>query len=128
MLSESEPRESASARVAGRIGEVLLDAQQLVVLGDPLATRRGAGLDLAGVRCDGEVGDERVVGLTGAVTDHAREPGTVGKRYRIERLADGTDLVDLDKQGVGRLSGDTAAQAFRVGDEEVVADHLDPVP
>src|ERR1700733_8004420 len=94
-----EPRERGRARVAGRVGEVLLDTQQLVVLGHPLAARRGAGLDLAGVGGDGQVGDERVVGLAGAVADHAGETGAVREVDRVERLADRTDLVHLDEQG-----------------------------
>src|SRR5450432_4604552 len=59
MLSDGEPRESGGAGVARGIRELLLDPQELVVLGDPLAPRRRAGLDLAGVGGDGEVGDER---------------------------------------------------------------------
>src|ERR1700677_4020165 len=59
--------DGAGARVEGRVAEVLLDPQELVVLGDALAAGGGAGLDLAGVGGDGEVGDEGVVGITRAV-------------------------------------------------------------
>src|SRR5262249_50798777 len=52
-----------AARVPGRLAELLLDAEQLVVLGRPLTARGGAGLDLAGVHPDREVGDRRVLGL-----------------------------------------------------------------
>ena len=51
-----------------RVGaERLLDAQQLVVLGDAIRARRRAGLDLAAAGGDGEVGDRRVLGLARAV-------------------------------------------------------------
>src|SRR5690606_17348713 len=42
-----EPRERQVARVAGRVPEGLLDAEQLVVLGHSLAAGGSAGLDLA---------------------------------------------------------------------------------
>ena len=53
----SARRERGAAAVRGRLAELLLDAQQLVVLGDAVAARRRAGLDLAAVGGDGEVGD-----------------------------------------------------------------------
>jgi hypothetical protein len=43
--------------------EFLGDAQQLVVLRVAVASARGAGLDLAAVRGDGDVRDRRVLGL-----------------------------------------------------------------
>ena len=42
--------ERTKARVLGGTAELLLDAQQLVVLGNALAAAGGAGLDLAGVQ------------------------------------------------------------------------------
>src|SRR5437868_13091837 len=50
-----EPREGGGAGVAGRVTEQFLDAQQLVVLGHPVTTGRGAGLDLTAVGRDGQV-------------------------------------------------------------------------
>src|SRR5258706_16390930 len=47
--------------------QFFLDAQQLVVLGDPVGARRRAGFDLAGAHGDHEVGDERVFCFAGAV-------------------------------------------------------------
>src|SRR5690606_17691581 len=52
-----EPREGAATRVTGGVVQGLLDAQQLVVLGDPVGTGRGARLDLAAVRRHRQVGD-----------------------------------------------------------------------
>src|SRR6185312_10200617 len=74
-----EPRERRRARVARRVAQVLLDAQQLVVLGDPLAPGRGTGLDLPGVGRHGQISDEGIVGLAGAVADHAGEAGPLGE-------------------------------------------------
>ena len=59
-------RIGASARpaaVRGGLAELLLDAQQLVVLGDAVGPGRRAGLDLPAAGGDGEVGDRRVLGL-----------------------------------------------------------------
>ena len=42
--------ESCEARVYGAVAQLLLDAEQLVVLGDALGSGRSAGLDLAGVQ------------------------------------------------------------------------------
>ena len=69
-------------------------------LGHPLAARRGAGLDLPTVHRDGQVGDGGVLGLAGAVTDHAAVAMSVGQVDGIERLGQRADLVDLDEQRV----------------------------
>jgi hypothetical protein len=39
--------------------EFLLDADQLVVLGEPVGTRQRAGLDLSAIGGDGQIGDGR---------------------------------------------------------------------
>src|SRR6476660_2415731 len=122
-----EAREGGSTGVAGGVVELLLDAQQLVVLGDALGARGGAGLDLAAVGGDGEVGDGDVLGLPRAVAHHAAVAVAVGQVDRVEGLGEGADLVDLDEQGVGRARVDAALQAHRVGDEQVVADDLHAV-
>src|SRR3954453_23157053 len=67
----TEAREGGRAGVASRVVELLLDAQQLVVLGDPLGPSGRPGLDLAAVGRDREVGDRGVLGLAGAVAPHA---------------------------------------------------------
>jgi hypothetical protein len=53
------------------VAEVLGNAEELVVLGDAVGAAGAAGLDLAGARGDGQVGDERVLGLAGAMADDA---------------------------------------------------------
>src|SRR3954471_7594149 len=52
----AEPREGQLAGVPGGVAGGLLDAQQLVVLRDPLAAGRSAGLDLADAGGDRQVG------------------------------------------------------------------------
>src|SRR6478735_10089396 len=65
VCSALEAREGAPAGVARGVVELLLDAEQLVVLGDALRAGRGTGLDLTAVGRDREVGDRRVLGLAG---------------------------------------------------------------
>src|SRR4051812_47538679 len=67
------PREGSAPGVSGRVLELLLDAQELVVLRYALGAGRGSGLDLTAVRGHGEVGDRGVLGLARAVAHHAPE-------------------------------------------------------
>ncbi len=57
----------SDAGVNGAAAQLLLDAQQLVVLGHALGAAGGTGLDLAGVQGHGQVGNGGVLGLAGAV-------------------------------------------------------------
>ncbi|MPM30051.1 hypothetical protein SDC9_76593 [bioreactor metagenome] len=125
--SRGETREGAAARVLGGLVQLLLDAQQLVVLGDTVGTGRSAGLDLATAAGDREVGDGDVLGLTGTVRHHRPETVAVREVDGVQGLGQRTDLVHLDQQGVGGLLVDAALQALDVGDEQVVADQLDLV-
>ena len=96
-----EAREGAAAGVDRGVVQDLLDAQQLVVLGDALGAGRGAGLDLAAVGGDGQVGDGDVLGLAGAVRHHALVAVALGQLDGVQGLGQRADLVDLDEQRVG---------------------------
>src|ERR1700685_2463717 len=63
-------RQCGETREGGRLAEILLNAQQLVVLGDPVRTRRRTRLDLSRVDRDHQVRDGRVLGLPRTVRDH----------------------------------------------------------
>src|SRR5262245_4366753 len=58
------------AGVAGASAQLLLDAQQLVVLGHAIRARRRARLDLSTVERHRQVRDGGVLGLTRAVAHH----------------------------------------------------------
>src|SRR5699024_8371333 len=122
-----EARESGAARVDCCAFQVALDAEQLVVLRHALGAGRGTGLDLAAIQSDGQVSDGGVLGLAGAVGHHGAVAVAVCQFHGVEGLGEGTDLVHLDQQGVGRATVDALLQAGRVGDEEVVANDLDLV-
>src|SRR5437879_6436453 len=57
----ADPRQQLRT-VAGRASQILFDAQELVVLGDAVGAAGRAGLDLAGVRRHGDVGDGGILG------------------------------------------------------------------
>ena len=61
--------ERAQAEERGGVAEFFFDTQKLVVLGDAVGAGGCAGLDLAGVRGDGDIGDGGVLGFAGAVAD-----------------------------------------------------------
>ena len=77
----AEERRGAGVRCCA--AELVLDAQQPVVLGNALRTRRRAGLDLAGIDGNCKVGDRRVLGLAATVADHARVVVRRGERDRV---------------------------------------------
>ena len=93
-------------RLAGEAGhraELLLDPQQLVVLGDAVAARGGAGLDLTAAGGHREVGDRRVLGLAASGGSPCRcsrrgAASAMQSRVSVRRA----DLVDLDQDRVAR--------------------------
>ena len=70
--SRLQPRRSAlnveggHAGVNGTCTQILLNAEQLVVLGHALGAAGGTGLDLAGVQGNGQISNGGVFGLAGA--------------------------------------------------------------
>ena len=111
----------------GVFTKLFFDAEELVVLGHTVGTGSGTGLDLSSVDGNGEVSDGRIFGFTGTVGDHAGIAVCLGKADRVKGFGEGTDLVDLDEDGVRDAFDDAFAENRWVGDEEVVADELDLV-
>src|SRR5690606_10115865 len=116
--------ESRDALVSRLLPQLLLDAQELVVLRDAIRAGRRAGLDLPNAGRHGEVRDRGVLGLTGAMRHDGRVAGLPRDADRLERLRERPDLVHLDQDRVGDAALDPAPQALRVGDEQVIADQL----
>mmetsp|Transcript_11880 Transcript_11880/g.49771 ORF Transcript_11880/g.49771 Transcript_11880/m.49771 type:complete len:561 (+) Transcript_11880:77-1759(+) len=112
------------ARVHGVRAELLLDAQQLVVLGQTLGAAGRAGLDLASRKTHGEIRDVGILGFARAVGRHDAPARLLGHAHRLDRLGDGTDLVHLEQQRVARLGLDGGGDALGVGDEQVIAHNL----
>src|SRR5439155_4554176 len=124
----AEAREGARTREAGRLPQLPLDPQELVVLGDAVAARGGAGFDLARFPGHREVRDGGVLGLAGAVADDRRVAAAEREPHGLRRLGQRADLVDFHEDGVGGAELDAPAQALRAGHEDVVAHDLDLVP
>merc|ERR1719245_2900103 len=113
-----------AASVLALGAELLLDAQQLVVLGKALRAARSSGLDLASAQAHGEVGNERVLGLAAAVAGHHAPASGFGHIHRLDGLGDASDLVNLQQEGVASLLIDRLLHALRVGHQQVIAHDL----
>lgn len=107
------------------VTKLLLDAENLVELGKTLRTGRSTGLDLAGTETDDDVGNGDVLGLTRTVGDHDTPASGEGVLGGVDGLGDGTDLVDLEEEGVASLGLDGLLDELGVGDGKVIADNLE---
>ena len=106
--------------IDGKVAKLLLDAEDLVELGKALGTGWGTGLDLAGAETNDDVGDGDVLGFAGAVGDHDTPVGGVRVLGGLDRLGEGTDLVDLEEEGVAGLELDGLLDADGVGNGQIV--------
>ena len=93
--------------------------------------RRGRSARGAALICNpgrnGQVGNRRVLGLAGPVRHYCGVAVRPRKLDGLERLGEGSDLVDLDEDRVRHALIDSAAKSLYVRHEEVVADKLNPV-
>lgn len=105
--------------------KLLLNAEDLVELGKTLGTGRGTGLDLTGAEANSDVSNGDILSLTGTVGDHDTPAVGVGVLGSLDRLGEGTDLVDLQEKGVARLELNGLLDAQRVGDSQVITDNLE---
>ena len=117
--------ESVDAGVNSAVAQLLLDAEQLVVLCNTLGTAGSTGLDLAGVQSNSQVGDGGVLGLAGTVRGDSSVASLVSHLDGLQGLGDGADLVQLNQDSVAAAQGDALGQTLGVGDEQVVANQLD---
>jgi hypothetical protein len=105
--------------------QLLLNTEDLVQLGQTLGTSRGTGLDLAGAQADGDISNGDILSLTGAVGDHDTPAIGVGVLGGLDRLGQGTNLVDLKQKSVAGLELDGLLDAQRVGDSQIITDNLE---
>lgn len=66
--------------------QLLLNPQQLIILGNPFTTRRRARLELARAQTNSDISDGHVLGLAGAMGDHDAPAGGVGVAGGIDGL------------------------------------------
>jgi len=104
--------------------EFLLDAKQSIILGNALTTSRSTSLDLTGTEGNDKVGNDRVLCLTRSVRDHDTPVVRLRQLSSLNRLRDGSDLVDLKQEAIASLLLNGSLDTERVGDSEVVSDDL----
>jgi len=83
------------AGVDSLVTELLLDTEKLVVLGNTLRSAWSTGLDLTGLKTNSEVGNVGRLGLTGSVRGHDTPAVGLSELNSLDRLGNGTNLVDL---------------------------------
>ena len=104
-----------------KVAQLLLDAEDLVEFGETLRAGGSTSLDLAGAETNDDVSNGDVLGLAGAVGDHDAPAAGIRVLGGLNRLGEGSDLVDLEEEGVAGLELDGLLDADRVGDGQVVA-------
>lgn len=109
------------AGVDGLVTELLLDTEDLVELGETLGTGRCTSLDLTGTETDDNVGNGDILGLTRSVGNHDTPASSESILGGLDGLGDGSDLVDLEKEGVAGLGLNGLLDEGRVGDGQIVA-------
>jgi len=117
--------ERLHAWVFGDAFHGVFDAHQLVVLGDAVGARHGAGFNLAGFAGYGKVGKEGVFGFAGAVGYDGGVAGALGHIDALDGLGNGANLVELDEYGIAGAHRYALFKALGVGDKKVIAHDLD---
>src|SRR5204863_3660425 len=103
-------RRSKLPAVNGILPKELFDAQELIVLRDAISAAEGAGLDLPGVRRDGNVRNRGVFGFAGAMTDHGGVAVLLRQLDRVQRFSKRANLVHLHEDRIRDALIDALAQ------------------
>mmetsp|Transcript_27595 Transcript_27595/g.60369 ORF Transcript_27595/g.60369 Transcript_27595/m.60369 type:complete len:366 (-) Transcript_27595:454-1551(-) len=109
------------------LAQLLLNPEQLVVLGQPLRAAWSTRLDLASGQTHCQVSDEAVLGLTRPVAGHHTPASSLGHADGLNGLGHGTNLVHLEQQGVDALSLNAPLHAAGVRDQHVITHNLTQV-
>src|SRR5690554_6073479 len=100
------------------------NAQQLVVLGNPVRTAQRTSLYLARAGSHRQVSNSGIFSFTGTVGNHRRVAGVLSHFDGIQSFRQATDLVELDQDGVTNTLLDTLLQDLGVGYEQVITHQL----
>lgn len=100
--------------------ELLLDTEDLVELGETLRTSGGTSLDLSSSQTNDDVSDSDILSLTRAVGHHDTPSSTERILGGLDSLGNGTDLVDLEEEGVARLELNSFLDELGVGDSQII--------
>ena len=113
------------ASVNGVVTELLLDTENLVELGETLRSSWRTSLDLTSSQTDDNVSNGDIFSLTRAMGDHYTPAGTESVLSSLDGFGNGTDLVNLEEEGVARLELDGLLDELGVGDGQVVTNNLE---
>src|SRR5437762_327992 len=97
-----------SARILRHRTQLLLDSQQLVVLGDTIRATGGARLYLSRAGGNGEIGNECVFRLARTVRDDRLVTVRFRHLDRLEGFGERADLIELDQNRVRDIRFDSA--------------------
>lgn len=104
--------------------QLFLNTEELVVLGKTFRAAGSTGLDLASTETDDEISNGGVLSFTRAVGDHDTPTSSLGVLGGLDGFGQGTNLVNLEQQGVACLLLDGGSNALGVGDKQIIADEL----
>ena len=92
------------------VAQLLLDAEQLVVLRDTVRARQRTRLDLRGARAYRDVGDRCIRGLTRAVRYHGAVAGGLRHAGDLHRAYHATEVEEVGLQNLKHLVADQIAE------------------
>lgn len=75
--------------------KLLLDTQNLVILGQTFRTAGRSSLNLTGRETNDQVGDKRILCLSGTMRNHRTPAITLSELVRINGFGYTTDLIDF---------------------------------
>jgi len=116
LLFRNRPGGSGVLRL---IAELLLDAQQLIILGDPVGAGQRTGLDLPATGGNGEIRDGRVLGFARTVRHHRGKAGLMRHLDCRERFGQRADLVHLDQDRIAQAGVNCCSTADGARPKEV---------
>jgi len=105
--------------------ELVGDTDESVVLGNTFGSARSTSLNFSYTQRDDEVRDGCIFGLTRSVGNHDTPSIGLSELSSLDRLGDGTDLVDLEEETVASLLLNGSLDPRGVGDSQVITNDLD---
>jgi hypothetical protein len=123
----SEKAGGVSEEFAGEHGfaaELFFNTEDLVVLSETVRSARGSTLNFTCSKSTDKVTNEVIFSLSRSVGDHDTPASGLGHVASLNALSDGTNLVDLEEEGVAKFLVDTSLDTGRVSDEEIVSNNL----
>ena len=96
----------------------------MIVFGEPVGARQGAGFDLAAIGGHRQIGDGGILGLAGTVRHNGGITRLVGHGEGLQGLAQGANLVNLHQDGISDAVFNALGQSRRIGDENIIPHQL----